>query len=104
MILRKSGLAMGAVVLGSALALSACSSGSDEGDGGGAGGTFSMAIEKPQAMTPSNCYDLYCAQVNRVLFTGLFAFEEDETGDLVLESSLDYWLPLLPAIGILWEF
>ena len=30
--------------------------------------------------------------------------EESEDGDLVLESSLDYWMPLLPAIGILWEF
>ena len=24
--------------------------------------------------------------------------------DPVLDNSLDYWLPLLPAIGILWEF
>lgn len=80
---RKSGLAMGAVVLGSALALSACSSGGDDEGGGGAGGSFSMAIEKPQAMTPTNCYDLYCAQVNRVLFTGLFTFEEDEAGAMV---------------------
>lgn len=29
---------------------------------------------------------------------------EDATGDPVLENSLDYWMPLLPAIGILWEF
>ncbi len=31
--------------------------------------------------------------------------EEDEaTGEEFLENSLDYWLPLLPAIGVLWEF
>jgi outer membrane receptor protein involved in Fe transport len=30
--------------------------------------------------------------------------EEDDDGNEVLESSLDYWMPLLPAIGILWEF
>ena len=29
---------------------------------------------------------------------------EDAGGELVLEHSRDYWLPLLPAIGILWEF
>ena len=30
--------------------------------------------------------------------------EQDENGNTVLENSLDYWLPLLPAIGVLWEF
>ena len=25
-------------------------------------------------------------------------------GTLVLENSEDYWLPLLPAVGFLWEF
>jgi len=30
--------------------------------------------------------------------------EEDEAGNEFLEDSQDYWLPLLPAIGILWEF
>ncbi len=29
---------------------------------------------------------------------------EDDDGNPMLESSLDYWMPLLPAIGILWEF
>lgn len=29
---------------------------------------------------------------------------EDALGNDVLEYSLDYWMPLLPAIGILWEF
>ena len=32
-------------------------------------------------------------------------FEEDEdTGEDVFERGLDYWMPVLPAIGILWEF
>jgi len=30
--------------------------------------------------------------------------DEDDAGNAVLESSLDYWMPLLPAIGVLWEF
>ena len=30
--------------------------------------------------------------------------EENADGNPVLESSLDYWMPLVPAIGILWEF
>ncbi len=30
--------------------------------------------------------------------------EDDEAGNEFLEDSQDYWLPLLPAIGILWEF
>lgn len=29
---------------------------------------------------------------------------DDSNGDIVLENSADYWLPLLPAIGFLWEF
>ena len=29
---------------------------------------------------------------------------EDMLGNEMLEYSLDYWMPLLPAIGILWEF
>lgn len=30
--------------------------------------------------------------------------EEDSAGNPILEYSYDYWLPMLPAIGILWEF
>ncbi len=30
--------------------------------------------------------------------------EEDAAGNETLEFSEDYWLPLLPAIGVLWEF
>jgi hypothetical protein len=34
-----------------------------------------------------------------------FDFEEDEdTGEDVFERGVDYWMPLLPAIGFLWEF
>ena len=34
-----------------------------------------------------------------------FDFEEDEdTGEDVFERGIDYWTPLLPAIGVLWEF
>ncbi len=34
-----------------------------------------------------------------------FDYEEDEdTGENVFERGVDYWLPLLPAIGVLWEF
>ena len=32
-------------------------------------------------------------------------FEEDEdTGEDVFERGIDYWMPRLPAIGVLWEF
>ena len=30
--------------------------------------------------------------------------EEDALGNEVLENSRDYWMPLLPAVGVLWEF
>jgi outer membrane receptor protein involved in Fe transport len=34
-----------------------------------------------------------------------FDFDEDETtGEDVFEADVDYWMPLLPAIGVLWEF
>ena len=34
-----------------------------------------------------------------------FDIEEDEqTGEEFFERSYDYWLPLMPAVGILWEF
>ena len=33
-----------------------------------------------------------------------YDLEEDENGEESLEFSNDYWLPLLPAIGFLWEF
>ncbi len=30
--------------------------------------------------------------------------EEDEAGNVFLDRSVDHWLPLVPAIGVLWEF
>ena len=33
-----------------------------------------------------------------------YDLETDENGEEFLESSPDYWLPLLPAVGFLWEF
>ncbi len=33
-----------------------------------------------------------------------FDLDSDADGNDVLEASEDYWLPLLPAIGVLWEF
>lgn len=34
-----------------------------------------------------------------------FDLEEDEdTGELEFERGLDYWMPLLPAVGVLWTF
>ena len=33
-----------------------------------------------------------------------FDLEEDEDGNDSLDFSKDFWLPLLPAVGILWEF
>jgi outer membrane receptor protein involved in Fe transport len=30
--------------------------------------------------------------------------ENDETGSISLERGVDYWMPLLPAVGFLWEF
>ncbi|MCH9720013.1 MAG: ABC transporter substrate-binding protein [Actinomycetia bacterium] len=80
----KKKLALGATVLGGALLLAGCSS-SDNGDSdsGSSGGSFSMAIEKFQALTPTNCYDLYCYQVNQTLFLGLIKFEADSAGAMV---------------------
>ncbi len=33
-----------------------------------------------------------------------YDLEQDDNGSVFLERSDDYWLPLLPAIGVLWEF
>lgn len=33
-----------------------------------------------------------------------YDLDEDSDGNTMLEYSYDYWLPLLPAIGVLWEF
>ena len=66
--IRGRGLRVSALVVAGALTLAACGS-DDEGGGddagataGAAGGTYSDRAETPQDLTPSNCYDLYCAQ------------------------------------------
>jgi len=33
-----------------------------------------------------------------------YDIEDEDADPLVLEESIDYWLPILPAIGVLWEF
>lgn len=30
--------------------------------------------------------------------------EDEQTGEVFLERGVDFWMPLLPAVGILWEF
>lgn len=90
MSLRKRGLVSGALLLTGALALTACSGGSSGGSSssGGTGGTYSIAIEAPQyGLAPSNCYDLYCAQVDQAMYTGLFRFVTDESGAWVPQNS-----------------
>lgn len=77
---RHRGMMIGAVAVAGALTLSAC--GSDTADdtssaGGASGGTYSVGLEVPQDLTPSNCYDLYCANILQGVFTGLFTFETD---------------------------
>ncbi len=92
MSLRTRGLAAGTVLVAGALALTACSSGSGGGSSsggtGGTGGTFSIAIEAPQyGLAPTNCYDLYCAQVDQAMYTGLFDFVTDDSGAFVPQNS-----------------
>ena len=33
-----------------------------------------------------------------------YDIEDEDADEIILEESIDYWLPVLPAIGILWEF
>lgn len=81
MMIRARGLAAGAVVSAAALLLAAC--GSDSGSdnetaaGGASGGTYSVGFEKPQDLTPSNCYDLYCYNILQNVFTGLYEFQTE---------------------------
>lgn len=81
---RGRGLAIGAVAAASALTLAACSSdsASDAGasaDEGASGGTYSIGLQTPQDLTPSNCYDLYCANILQGVTTGLYTFETEGT-------------------------
>ena len=33
-----------------------------------------------------------------------YDIDEDDDGNVFLDSSVEYWLPIIPAIGIFWEF
>jgi hypothetical protein len=33
-----------------------------------------------------------------------YDLEETDEGDLEFDRSVEYWLPIIPAIGVLWEF
>lgn len=83
--LRGRGLAFSAVAAAAALTLAACSSDSDSDTTAGAesegasGGTYSVGLQTPQDLTPSNCYDLYCANILQGVTTGLYEFETDGT-------------------------
>lgn len=33
-----------------------------------------------------------------------FDIEDEDAEPLILEESIDFWLPILPAVGVLWEF
>ena len=82
--IRGRGLGVSALVVAGALTLAACG-GSDEatdsGSGaateGAAGGTYSISAAVPQDLTPSNCYDLYCANILQGVTTGLYTFETE---------------------------
>lgn len=78
MSLRKRGLVSGAVLLTGALALAACSGGSStSGSSGGTGGTYSIGQPDAPTLAPSNCYDLYCANIDNIIFTGLYEFQTE---------------------------
>jgi len=73
---------MGALVASAALTLAACGGGSDSpgasaSGNGASGGKYSYGDETPQDLTPSNCYDLYCANILQGVATGLFTFETE---------------------------
>ncbi len=77
---RQRGLRLGAVVAVGALALAACgsdSSGDDATPSAAPGGTYSIGLRTPEYFTPSNCYDLYCANILQAVFTGLYEFESE---------------------------
>lgn len=78
---RRRGLAIGALAATAALTLAACGSGdsgdSSTGAAGASGGTYSIGDETPQDLTPSNCYDLYCANILQGVVTGLYTFETE---------------------------
>jgi oligopeptide transport system substrate-binding protein len=78
---RGRGLGVSALVMAGALTLAACGGSDSGGDvaasGGASGGTYSIGLQTPQDLTPSNCYDLYCANILQGVTTGLYTFESD---------------------------
>ena len=91
MTFRGRGLAMGALLASAALTLAAC--GSDEPSegssaAGASGGTYSIGEETPQDLTPSNCYDLYCANILQGVVTGLFTFQTEGTSMKTVPTAL----------------
>ena len=80
--IRGRGLGVSALVVAGALTLAACG-GSDGGggdaaaSGGASGGTYSIGEQTPQDLTPSNCYDLYCANILQGVTTGLYTFKTE---------------------------
>jgi ABC-type transport system substrate-binding protein len=87
---RGRGLRVAALVASGALTLAAC--GSDSGDSGGSegasGGKYSVGSQSSDDLTPSNCYDLYCANINQGLFEGLYDFETEGTSMKAVPSPL----------------
>ena len=93
--MKKSRLGAAAVsITALALILSACGGSSGGSSAGGSsagassapaatGGTFSVASEEPQNLISSNCYDLYCANVLNMMYTGLFRFETTPEGTVI---------------------
>jgi oligopeptide transport system substrate-binding protein len=82
--IRGRGLGVSALVVAGALTLAACGGSSGGGDvaassGGASGGTYSIGDETPQDLTPSNCYDLYCANILQGIVTGLYTFQTEGT-------------------------
>jgi oligopeptide transport system substrate-binding protein len=79
--IRVRGLGVGALVVASALTLAACGGSDGGGDaaasGGASGGTYSIGLQTPQDLTPSNCYDLYCANILQGITTGLYTFKTE---------------------------
>jgi len=83
---RRRGLAISALAAASALTLAACGSSSSPSTGaesgsseGASGGTYSIGLQTPQDLTPSNCYDLYCANILQGVTTGLYTFQTEGT-------------------------
>ena len=73
-----------------ALVLAACGSGGSSSSSSSAsgstslksGGTYSVELQEPQNLVPSNCYDLYCANVLQAMDVGIFEFQTQSDGSV----------------------